>query len=139
MDSTKLLQDIAHTLIGLAPSPIHGIGVFALADIAANTSDLFSPGGDDWPAIPLAMADTLPPHARKLIATYCLSDEEKIYLPPHGFKLIEPAMYLNHSDEPNLKQMEGGNYFVTLRDIKAGEELFIDYNTLTTDQAAHED
>ena len=44
-------------------------------------------------------------------------------------------MYLNHSDEPNLKQMEGGNYFVTLRDIKAGEELFIDYNTLTIDNA----
>lgn len=135
MNSEKLLRDIANTFIGLAPSPIHGIGVFALADIPANTMDLFSKETDDWPAIPLAMADTLPQHAQKLISTYCLSDEENIYLPPHGFKIIDLAIFLNHSDEPNLKQVEAGNYFVTLRDIKTGEELFIDYNTLETTDA----
>jgi len=130
VDVTQLLNDIANTAIGLAPSPIHGIGVFALTNIPAGTTDLFSPESGDWPAIPAAMKKSLPAHTQKLISTYCLEDEDKIYLPPHGFKIVDLAHFLNHSDQPNLRQMEGGNYFVTLREIQAGEELTIDYGTL---------
>jgi len=133
VDLTKLLRDIANTAIGLAPSPIHGIGVFALTHIPADTNDLFSPGSEDWPAIPSSMTKSLPAHTQNLIATYCLEDDDKIYLPPHGFKIVDLVHFLNHSDRPNLRQMEGGNYFVTLREIQAGEELTIDYGTLTTD------
>lgn len=38
--------------------------------------------------------------------------------------------YLNHSASPNLKM--GRIHFQAVRDIKAGEELFIDYRTLYT-------
>lgn len=132
MDDAKLLQEIVNTSIGLAPSAIHGVGVFALCDIPANTTDLFASGSENWPEVSQTVVETLPPHTQKLIATYCLLDEGKVYLPPNGFKIVDLAHFLNHSDEPNLKQMEGGNYFVSLRAIKAGEELTIDYNTLTT-------
>lgn len=132
MDLTKLLGDIANTAIGLAPSPIHGIGVFALTDIPEGTTDLFSSGSGEWPAVAVSTIKSLPAHTQKLIATYCLEDDDKIYLPPHGFKVIDLAHFLNHSDQPNLKQMDGGNYFITLRAIQAGEELTIDYGTLTT-------
>src|SRR4051812_8445892 len=123
MDPKTLLRDIAGTRIGLAPSPVHGIGVFALADIPAGTADLFSPPAGEWPAVSLAEIEALPAHARKLIDTYCLQDEGVAYLPPHGFKILDLVIYLNHSGTPNLKQMEGGDYFITLRDIQAGEEL----------------
>ncbi len=136
MDPLKLLRDIAGTLIGLAPSPLHGIGVFALADIPAGTADLFSPAAGDWPGLPLAAIEGLPAHARKLIGTYCLKDEEKVYLPPHGFKIVDLVLFLNHSGAPNLRQMGGGDHFVTLRAIQAGEELTVDYETLTTDDPA---
>jgi len=132
MDTAKLLRDIAGTRIGLAPSPIHGIGVFALADIPANTVDLFSPPAGEWPGVSLEEIEKLPAHAQKLIDTYCLHDEGKVHLPPHGFKMLEPAIFLNHSDTPNLAQRDGGDYFITLRDIRAGEELMIDYGALTT-------
>jgi len=133
LDAAKLLQEIVDTSIGLAPSPIHGVGVFALCDIPASRTDVFSSGSENWPEVSQAVVETLPQHTQKLIATYCLLDDGKVYLPPHGFKIVDLAFFLNHSDEPNLKQMEGGNYFVTLRPIHAGEELTIDYNTLTTE------
>lgn len=37
--------------------------------------------------------------------------------------------YLNHSEHPNLRYEKGKGYF-TLRDIKAGEELFGNYREL---------
>ena len=130
MNATNLLRDIANTVIGLAPSPIHGIGVFALAEIPAGKTDLFSPMADEWPGVPLAAIDALPAHVRKLIDTYCLRDEGTVYLPPNGFTIIDLVVYLNHSDTPNLRQIDGGSSFVTLRDIAAGEELLIDYGKL---------
>jgi SET domain-containing protein len=130
MTTEQLLLDIAATRIGLAPSPVHGIGVFALVDIPAGTSDLFSPAGETWPAVPLAELEKLPAHARKLVDTYCLQDETHAYLPPRGFKVIDLVIYLNHSDTPNLKQVNGGDCFTTLRDVAAGEELVVDYGLL---------
>lgn len=135
MDARKLLREIADTRIGLAPSPIHGIGVVALTAIPAGTRDLFSPPGDEWPGVPLAELESLPPHARKLIGTYCLKDDERVYLPPRGFRVVDLVLFLNHSDAPNLRQMDAGDYFVTLRDIAAGEELTLDYDTLETGPA----
>jgi len=130
MPDPAFLRGIASTHIGLAPSPIHGIGVFALTEIPEGTRDLFSPPGQEWPAIPLGEIETLPTHVRKLVDTYCLQDETHAYLPPNGFKVLDLVMYLNHSDTPNLKQIDGGEYFVSLRDIAAGEELFVDYDEL---------
>lgn len=131
MDATNLLRDIANTVIGLAPSPIHGIGVFALAEIPAGKTDLFSPMAEPWPGVPLSALDGFPAHVRKLIDTYCLQDDRTAYLPPHGFRIVDLVTFLNHSDEPNLRQMDGGSYFISLRDIAAGEELTIDYGILS--------
>ena len=130
MGVAQLLKEIAATRIGLAPSPIHGIGVVALTAIPAGTSDLFAPMTAEWPAVPLAEIERLPAHVRKLIDTYCLQDAGMAYLPPNGFKIVDLVVYLNHSDTPNLRQMDGGSHFLTLRDIAAGEELLIDYGSL---------
>ena len=129
MDAALLLREIAGTRIGLAPSPVHGLGVFALIAIPAGACDLFAPMTAEWPAVPLAEIARLPAHVRKLIDTYCLQDAGVAYLPPNGFTIVDLVVYLNHSDAPNLRQMDGGSYFVTLRDIAAGEELLIDYGS----------
>ena len=133
MDSSQLLRDIACTVIGLAPSAIHGIGVFALADIPVGKTDLFAPMAAPWPAVPLSAIDGLPAHVRKLIDTYCLQDDQTAYLPPHGFRIVDLVTFLNHADAPNLRQMDGGSYFISIRDIPAGEELTIDYGILSVD------
>lgn len=129
MTPAELLHDIRTTRVGLAPSAIHGIGVFALTDIPEGTRDLFSPPRP-WVPVPEAEADALPPHARRLVQTYCLWDAGTYYLPPDGFRVLDVVMYLNHSDTPNLRPESGGDYYVTTRAVTAGEELTVDYGTL---------
>ncbi len=131
MTADTLLADLAATRVGLAPSPIHGIGVFALADIPAGVRDLFAPPRP-WVPVSDAVVNALPPHARKLVETYCLWDAGTYYLPPHGFRVVDVVTYLNHADAPNLRQVDGGDYFETTRDVTAGEELTIDYGSLET-------
>jgi SET domain-containing protein len=129
MTSEEFTARLARTKIKLGVSPIHGIGVFALVDIPAGTQGLFSPPAV-WRAVPLTELDVLAPVVRQHVETYCLQDETNIYLPPHGLEVMDLVMYLNHSDTPNLQQLDGGSDFRTLRDVDAGEELLIDYGML---------
>ena len=64
MTPAELLADLAGTRIAVAPSEIHGVGVFALADIPVGTRDLFSPPRE-WVPLPLAAVEALPPPARR--------------------------------------------------------------------------
>jgi SET domain-containing protein len=64
------------------------------------------------------------------VQTYCLWDAGTYFLPPDGFRILDLVMYLNHSDEPNLRSVSGGDYYATTRDVRAGEELTVNYGTL---------
>jgi SET domain-containing protein len=37
---------------------------------------------------------------------------------------------LNHADIPNIISINDGDYFEAVRDIKAGEELLVDYGEI---------
>jgi hypothetical protein len=129
--AAALLADLAATRVGLGVSRIHGIGVFALADLPAGTADLFAPPAA-WVPVPEADVQALPPAARRLVENHCLWDAGVYYVPPHGFRVVDVVTYLNHSDAPNLRQEDGGDRFVTIRDVAAGEELTVDYGSLET-------
>lgn len=131
MTPAELLADIATTRIALAPSEIHGVGVFALTDIPFGVRDLFSPPRE-WVPMPVAAVEALAPHLRDLVQRYCLNDGENYFLPPHGFRVYDLVVFLNHSPIPNLRSVDGGDYFETTRPIAAGEELTVDYDTLET-------
>ncbi len=65
-----------------------------------------------------------------MVETYCLFDEEFYYLPDYGFKVMDIVIFLNHAETPNVKSINDGEDFETLREINAGEELFIDYGEI---------
>jgi SET domain-containing protein len=133
MTKDELLKELQqHTYVMLQPSPIAGTGVFALCDIPTGCRDMFSKPdpADEWITLPKDEINTLPPHAQFLIQNYCLYDEQNYFVPADGFKKIDLALFLNHSDTPNVRSIDGGNYFETLRDIQAGEELLIDYGEI---------
>jgi SET domain-containing protein len=44
--------------------------------------------------------------------------------------MFDLAVYLNHSDQPNLISINDGEFFEAIRDISPGEELLIDYGTI---------
>jgi len=130
INKLDLLNELVNnTYVVLRPSPIAGVGVFALRDIPRGCRDMFSKPdpNDNWVKIPLKEVEQLPEHARFLIWNYCLFDEENYYVPDYGFKKVDLCVFLNHSDDANVRSINEGEYFEAVRDIKVGEELFLYY------------
>jgi SET domain-containing protein len=105
--------------IYVAPSSIHGVGVFAAEPIAKGTTV--------W--IPLydrkftdAEVAEMPPLMREFIDVYGYKDDR---YPGIVFCGVDNGRFMNHSDTPNTDQLEEGN--VAVRAIAAGEELTCDY------------
>ncbi len=105
----------------LAPSSIHGVGVFTPIPIAARTILWEFTNGVDW-----SMAETdfssFPEPYRTQLGHYCFVDDDGQYI-----LCGDNARFMNHSDTPNCD--DSGRITRTSRDIAAGEELTSDYRT----------
>ncbi len=133
MTKEELLNELAgNTWVMIKHSPIEGIGVFALQDIPQGCRNMFSKASDQekWIPVPKTEVEKLPEHAKALIENYCLYDDENYFVPDYGFKKMDLVNFLNHSDTPNVISINDGEFFEATRDIKKGEELFIDYGEI---------
>jgi SET domain-containing protein len=136
MTKESVLQQLREdTYVMLKPSGIHGIGVFAIQPIPKGCRSIFSKGTGEWMKLPIAEVEQLPAHAKDLVETYCLFDEENYFVPDYGFKLMDLVNYLNHADAPNVISINDGEDFEALRDIAAGEELLVNYGHLVEGMA----
>jgi len=109
----------------LAPSHIHGLGVYAVAPIAKGTPVWRFERGLDMEFNP-DIVPMLPAHVQKFFRHYGYLDRnvKRIIL------CFDDARFVNHSNAPNVatdyaKDPHGLD--VALRDIAAGEELTMDY------------
>ena len=105
----------------LKPSKIGGIGVFALHDIDPDVFLSLKPNEKvgiirERNQIPSELID------------YCIANADGTYTCPPEFNHMHLVWYLNHSNQPNAELRENAYYSIRL--IKSGEELLIDYNTL---------
>ena len=131
MNKEALLKELANsTYVMIKPSPLHGIGVFAIRDIPKGTSNIFSKGVGDWIKVSKEEVEALPQHSKDLIENHCLFDEDFYFIPDYGFKLVDLVIYLNHSETPNVISLNDGEEFEAVRDIAIGEELLVDYGTI---------
>ena len=131
MTKIELLNELHHsTYAMIQPSPIHGIGVFAIIDIPKGTKNIFSQESGEWIKVHRAEVDALPAHSKNLVETHCLFDDDYYYLPDYGFKKLDIVIFLNHAENPNIISVNDGVYFESVRDIRCGEELLIDYGTI---------
>lgn len=113
----------------LKPSKF-GVGVFATHDIKAGAYlRLFDMGHNNTV---LRGEKDIP----EIFRGYCIERGEYISC-PKDFGHMEIGWYLNHSKEPNAFHIDY-NYFA-LRDILAGEEILIDYDTLEEPEEARKD
>lgn len=119
-EAIKLLNEIVK--IKLAPSPIHGVGVFALrdmkkgervyADITLNAFDL-----------PYKRFSELRPEVSETLLNYwgnIINGSHFLY------PVTKMSGYINHSDNPNFDMTND----VLSKDVKKGEEITEDYRTL---------
>jgi SET domain-containing protein len=133
MSKAALLAELSNnTYVMLQPSPIAGIGVFAIQDIPKGCRDMFSKPdvNDNWITVSKKEVAVLPAHAQFIVGNYCLYDDENYFIPDDGFKKIDVSLFLNHADTPNIISINDGDYFEAIRDIKAGEELLLDYGEI---------
>jgi SET domain-containing protein len=133
MSKAALLAELSNnTYVMLQPSPIAGIGVFAIQDIPKGCRDMFSKPdvNDKWITVSKKEVAVLPAHAQFIVGNYCLYDDENYFIPDDGFKKIDVSLFLNHADTPNIISINDGDYFEAVRDIKAGEELLLDYGEI---------
>lgn len=133
MTKEALLNELQTNLwVMIKPSPIEGIGVFAIRDIPAGCRTMFSKPDKQEQWIPVSRYDVeaLPQHAKALVENYCLYDKEQYFIPDYGFKKMDLVNFLNHSDTPNIISINEGEFFEATRDIKKDEELVIDYGEI---------
>src|SRR6266436_1564650 len=117
----------------LKPSPIAGIGVFALHDIPKGAVILHTKF-----KIRLLKTKEVPAE----LLSYCVHLNDEECLGPEQFDRMEIGWYINHSDTPNIARNRTAEYsdqeinsfkarpFTAIRDIKAGDEITVDYNYL---------
>jgi len=131
MTKEELLKELSEEIYAvLKPSPVHGIGVFALRDIPKGCRNIFSKNIGEWIKLSIAAIEQLPEHSRNLVETYCLYDDENYYVPDYGFKVMDLVNYLNHSATPNIISINNGECFEALTNISAGTELLINYGEI---------
>ena len=127
--NSKLPHDEVY--VRLQPSTIHGIGCFAIRDIPEDIDPFLGSGsGDEYSVVDMDEIKELSPEIQKLYSDFCGEEDGKYYC-PLSFNRMDIAWYLNHSKNPNViaKDTGGVSTFVTMRPIKAGEELTVDYDT----------
>ena len=113
----------------LKPSPIHGIGVFAILDIPKGTN-IFKDERPEMVWVDRAEVLKKSGETRRLYDDFCVRKDGK-YGCPNGFNNLTVAWYINQplgGHEPNV-ECSGDYDFFARRDIKAGEELTVDYST----------
>lgn len=133
MTKAELLAELGNnTFVMLKPSSIEGVGVFAVTAIPKGCRNMFGKpdAAEEWITVSKKEVETLPEHTQFLVGNYCLYDDENYFIPAQGFKKMDVSLFLNHSDDPNIISINDGEYFEAVRDIKAGEELVIDYGEI---------
>lgn len=109
----------------VAPSSIHGLGLFATQQILKGTPLWRFDEGFDRAFTP-AQFDALPCSAQDHLRWFAYFDEGR-----HAWVLSgDHTCFMNHSAEPNTGAPPGAAIPVTtvaLRNIAAGEELTCDY------------
>jgi SET domain-containing protein len=115
----------------LAISNIHGVGVFAIRDIPAGVDPFPGEKGfcefDEIPVSSIMESEDITPAVKKLVIDLCPERDGVYDIPNHSLNLCGVSWYINHSTSPNCGENDGD--FFTLREIKAGEELTVDYGT----------
>lgn len=118
--------------VRVAPSPIHGLGVFAEEPIAEGaTVWRFTPGFDL--EVDPSVLDSLPSLFRERLLHYGYIDRRlgKYVL------CCDDARFLNHADRPTLRQdlcVDRHGVDRAARNIAVGEELTVDYGTFAAER-----
>jgi len=110
----------------LAPSLIHGIGVFTEEFIPSGSIIWQWHEGIDHKVSP-ELVDALPEVCQEVFKRYSWIENDMYII------CIDNERYINHSDNPNCVFPDDGTIGFAARDIQIGEEITQDYSTFDED------
>lgn len=108
-------------------SDTHGVGIFAIRDIPKGINPFKSMHQEEYIEFRKNELEHLSEEVKKMIHDYCAEENGNVWIPKYGFNTIQCERFLNHSKTPNVITTDDGTTFVTMREIKKGEELFSNY------------
>lgn len=120
----------------IKPSKKHGVGVFAIRDIPKDTYPFKLTGNQCIKQKIINISEEevkkLHPEVRKLVDDFYHKEDGIYGIPYRGLNSNDISFYMNTSKKPNVsfEYNKGCTMvvFKTLRKIKKGEELLINYN-----------
>lgn len=117
----------------LAPSKIHGVGVFALRDIPKGERCYCTPNIiPKFYNIPFGSLNKLFPEIKELVLSRWASVVNgSIFMSPNSDASL--LMFINHSDNPNYDVVSD----MALKDLKNGEEVVEDYRVMLNYQKVY--
>ena len=129
-EKKQILEHLQKTYCRLRPSPLEGVGVFAIQDIPANTDPFPGVSEHEWHQFSPAELENLDPAVKKMITDfYCAEKDGSISIPECALNGMDISFFLNTSPQPNVRAVKDGLGFLTTRLIKKGEELTVSYAT----------
>ncbi|MGI9038770.1 MAG: SET domain-containing protein [Gemmatimonadota bacterium] len=114
----------------VAPSRIAGMGLFAGTYLPAGTIIWEFTEGVDW-RMPREDMERFPEPYRTRLRHYVYLDETGVFV-----LCGDNARFMNHADEPNCEDPDG-EHTITLREIRAGDELTCDYRQIDVESRAN--
>ncbi len=127
-----LIEDLRTNIFcRLMPSPIHGIGVFAIRDIPVGCRPFHDYATGDFVEVDAKEIfddPKIPESVKDMVGDFYVEKDGILYLHPDGLNAISIAYFLNDSKTPNMKAVGEECDFEAIRDIKAGEELTSEYS-----------
>ena len=130
MTKAEILRQLhVDVVTKLAPSPIAGVGVFAIKPILENEDPFSGCDNSEYLEFSDAELTDLDPAVMQHVKDMFVHQGGVWYIPEAGVNRIDKSYFLNHSATPNMEADEAGEHFYALRDIAPGEELTVDYRT----------
>ena len=114
----------------IKPSPIHGLGVFAILDIKKGTPIFKGDEDTETVLVPCSEITSLPAPLQEMYEDFCPKINGN-YECPKNFNQMPISWLLNDArgaTEPNIECREN-LIFYAIRDIRANEELLVRYDT----------
>ena len=116
-----------HTYCRVKKSSKHGVGVFAIKDIPKYINPFYGPLKTKWLAISPKSLNKVDQEVATMVRAFFSLQNGLFWVPEGGLNSIDISFFMNTSKKPNVSTDSDGDSFYTLRKIKKGEELTIDY------------
>ena len=128
----KILENLKNTYCRIKTSNVDkgGVGIFAIRDIPKNTDPFYGAPNQVWREFKISELKRIDKEVMKMIDDFFVIEKDKtVYVPDGGLNAMNISYFLNNSQKPNVKTIDNGKNFITIRRIKKGEELTSSYKT----------